>query len=231
MYGFSMSRFTLFICLLLALPVQAAPSFTQSKKILTDIYTDNPQTFYCDCRYTQEGKKLTPEWAACGYKPRKNANRASRIEWEHVMPAWVFGHQRMCWQEGGRKNCRNDPVFREMEADMHNLVPAIGEVNGDRSNYGFGMIEGEPRVYGACDMEIDFKARRAEPPEHRRGDIARTYFYMRDRYGIRLSKQETRLLEAWARMDPVDEWERQRNARITRKQGNANPYITDVTVE
>ncbi len=30
-----------------------------------------------------------------------------------------------------------------MEADLHNLVPAVGEINGDRSNYRFGMISGE----------------------------------------------------------------------------------------
>lgn len=62
--------------------------------------------------------------------------RATRIEWEHIVPAWVMGHQRQCWQKGGRKSCTDtDPVFREMEADLHNLAPAIGEVNGDRSNY------------------------------------------------------------------------------------------------
>ena len=25
---------------------------------------------------------------SCGYKVRKNENRASRVEWEHVVPAW-----------------------------------------------------------------------------------------------------------------------------------------------
>ena len=46
---------------------------------------------------------------------------ASRVEWEHVVPAWQFGHQRQCWQDGGRKNCAKDPVYRKMESDMHNL--------------------------------------------------------------------------------------------------------------
>lgn len=79
------------------------------------------------------------------------------------MPAWAFGHQLQCWQEGGRKACRKDPRFVQMEGDMHNLVPAVGEVNGDRSNYSFGMLPGESRVYGRCDVEIDFKARKVEP--------------------------------------------------------------------
>lgn len=206
-------------------------SFRQAKKVAVTIYKDNPVSFYCGCAYAlkektnKKGKRLTPDWQSCGYTPRKNQNRAGRIEWEHIMPAYHFGHQRLCWQQGGRKACKKDPVFRKMEADLHNLVPAIGEVNGDRSNFKFGMIEGEPRVYGACDMEIDFKAKRAEPPANKRGDISRIYFYMRDQYQLRLSKQQTRLLEVWNKMDPVDDWEKTRNEKIFQLQGNRNPYI------
>ncbi|WP_348703119.1 endonuclease [uncultured Neptuniibacter sp.] len=166
-----------------------------------------------------------PDLKSCGYKPRKNANRASRIEWEHVMPAWAFGHQMQCWQQGGRKACGKIPQFKKMESDMHNLVPAIGEVNGDRSNYSFTQLAGEPRVYGACDMEVDFKARKVEPTDAVRGDIARTYFYMRDRYGLNLSKQQTQLLNAWNKLDPVDAWEIERNRSIKEIQGNGNPYV------
>ena len=40
------------------------------------------------------------------------------------MPAENFGRQLSCWKEGGRKACKNNITFNEMEADMHNLVPA-----------------------------------------------------------------------------------------------------------
>lgn len=201
------------------------PSFSKSKRILAEIYAEQPVSFYCGCDYKKQGKKLIPDLDSCGYDPRKNAKRAKRIEWEHVMPAWAFGHQLQCWQEGGRKNCRKNSDFKQMEADMHNLVPAVGEVNGDRSNYRYGMLEGERRAYGACDVEIDFKARKAEPAPALRGDIARTYFYMADTYGVRLSKQQRRLFEAWAKQDPVDDWERTRNRMIKERQGNGNPYV------
>jgi len=112
-----------------------------------------------------------------------------------------------------------------MEADLHNLVPAIGEVNGDRSNFRFAMIEGEPRVYGQCDFEVDFKERKAEPRDAIRGDIARTYFYMADRYKLTISKQQRQLFNAWHRTDPVDVWETERNKRIGDIQGNLNSYI------
>ena len=141
------------------------------------------------------------------------------------MPAYHFGHQRQCWQKGGRRLCKKDPVFKKMESDLHNLVPAIGEVNGDRSNYKFGMIEGEKRSYGSCDVEIKFKAKRAEPRPEVRGDISRIYFYMRDRYGLRLSRQQERLFKAWSNSDPVDSWERKKNKRVLKIQGNSNPYV------
>ncbi len=204
----------------------SAPSFSKSKRLLVEIYQANPVSFYCGCDYHTKGKKLVPDWDSCGYTPRKNANRAARIEWEHVVPAWAFGHQLQCWQEGGRKACKKDPVFRQMEADLHNLVPAIGEVNGDRSNFSFAALAGEPRVYGQCDMEVDFKGRKVEPPENRQGDIARTYYYMRDQYGLKISAKQEKLFAAWNRQDPVDSWELQRNQLITAVQGNENAFVT-----
>ena len=141
------------------------------------------------------------------------------------MPAYHFGHQRQCWQKGGRKACKKDPVFRRMEADLHNLVPAIGEVNGDRSNFKFGMIEGEKRNYGACDIEIDFNAKRAEPRPEVRGDIARIYFYMRKQYNLNMSSQQEKLFTAWSKEDPVDEWEKEKNKIVKSIQGNSNSYI------
>ncbi|SEQ14199.1 deoxyribonuclease-1 [Amphritea atlantica] len=218
---------TLFLLLLSGLTLaESAASFSKSKRLLAGVYQVNPVSFYCGCDYRSEGKKLVPEWGRCGFQPRKNGNRAARIEWEHIVPAWAFGHQLQCWQNGGRKACKKDERFKQMEADMHNLVPAIGEVNGDRSNYSFTQLEGEPRVYGRCDMEVDFKRRKVEPPQNRQGDIARTYFYMRDRYGLKISSKQEKLFAAWSVQDPVDSWELQRNELIAGLQGNSNPYVT-----
>jgi len=112
-----------------------------------------------------------------------------------------------------------------MEADLHNLVPAIGEINGDRSNYSFSMLEGEPRTYGSCDFEVDFKTRKAEPAPNIRGDIARIYFYMQDRYKLKSSKKQMQLFEAWDKLDPVDDWERERNKRIETVTGTFNKFV------
>lgn len=102
-----------------------------------------------------------------------------------------------------------------MEADLHNLTPAIGEVNGDRSNFSFSQWNGVDGVtYGQCEMQVNFKERTAMPPERARGAIARTYLYMSEQYGLRLSKAQSQLMQAWNNQYPVSEWECVRDQRI-----------------
>ena len=200
------------------------------------IFVDRRQTFYCGCRFS---KKKRVDLASCGYQWRKNKKRAQRVEWEHVVPAEAFGRSLRVWREGhpdcinskgkaykGRRCAKKvSKLFRRMEADLHNLQPAIGEVNGDRSNYSMQEIAGEAREYGACDVEID--QRKIEPTEAIRGDIARTYFYMDHAYPGRgiIGKKRRKILEAWDKADPVDEWERIRSHRIGEMQGNMNPFV------
>ena len=80
---------------------------------------------------------------------------------------------------------------------MHNLQPAVGEVNGDRNNFMYSQWNGGEKQYVLCEMKVDFKAKVAEPPERARGAIARTYFYMRDRYHLNLSRQQAQLFTVW----------------------------------
>ncbi len=221
--------------LLLLLPVSllmmaghsfaAITSFSKAKAAGVKVNADAPGDFYCGCAISWHGKKGVIDLQSCGYQVRKNANRAQRIEWEHVVPAWQFGHQRQCWQDGGRKNCSRDPGYRAIESDMHNLQPAVGEVNADRNNFPYSQWNGGEGQYGRCEMKVDFKGKRVEPPPRARGAIARTYFYMRDRYQLRLSRQQTQLFTAWDKMYPVSSWECMRDGRIAALQGNHNPYV------
>ncbi|OON39501.1 deoxyribonuclease I [Izhakiella australiensis] len=223
--------FSALILLLSALPAAARTShfsqnnFSQAKTFAIKINADAPGSFYCGCRIQWKGKKGIPDLASCGYQPRKSSQRAARIEWEHVMPAWQFGHLLQCWQRGGRKACAKAPDFRRIESDLHNLQPAVGEINGDRNNFMYSQWNGGEEQYGRCEMKIDFKGKRAQPPARARGAIARTYFYMRDRYHLSLSSQQTRLFQVWNRLYPVTVWECERNRRITLIQGNSNPWV------
>ena len=210
-------------------------SFSKSKKLLLKLYKDNPVTLYCACSY--KGKK--PNLSSCGYIPKKNKKRANRIEWEHVVPAHAFGQSFSEWRKGnskcvtkkgkkfkGRKCAEKVNLeYKRMQADMYNLYPAIGEVNGRRSNYSMAIIKGEKREFGKCDVEI--KNHKVEPREEIRGEIARTYLYMDLVYPGRgiISKKNRKLFDTWDQSDPVDKWECERAKRIERIQGNRNEIV------
>ena len=212
-------------------------SFSKSKKYVAKVYKDNPITLYCGCSFI--GKN--PEFSSCGYIPKKDNKRANRIEWEHVVPAYVFGiffsewtvgHPK-CVKKNGKKykgrRCASkvNREFKRMEADMFNLFPAIGEVNGLRSNYPMTIIEGEERQFGKCDVEI--KRGKVEPRDEVRGEIARTYMYMDSVYpgkGI-ISNQNRSMFEEWNRSDPADEWECERARSIEKIQRNRNEIVLD----
>lgn len=212
---------------------QTAGTFETAKRWLYDrVYFDQRETLYCECPYTETRQVLLAE---CGMQTLGTISRAKRVEAEHVFPASQFGNFRQCWREpeavcgvgtSGRECCQDaDPVFNAAHNDLHNLFPAVGHVNGKRSDLNWGMVEGEPREFGRCDFEVDRGIRRAEPPEHARGVIARTMLYMRDTYGFNLSRQDEQLYVAWNNQFPPDTWEILRNDRIKGIQGIGNPYI------
>lgn len=231
----------LLLCLItatviLSVPASASPShpnsFSQAKALSKGLYTGSSQgslpaiSFYCGCNIQIKGKLWKPDLTSCGYQARKQQARANRIEWEHIVPAWEFGHQLQCWQKGGRKNCaQNNNKFNKMEADLHNLVPAIGEVNSDRNNFRFSQWNGKANQYGQCDMVVDFKNRQAQPPANTRGKIARTYLYMQKTYGLKIASSQLKLYKAWDKTYPVDTIECKRDNAIARTQGNHNPFV------
>ncbi|WP_434676633.1 endonuclease [Pseudomonas sp. D3-10] len=198
------------------------------EKVYYDRNTSTDGDLYCGCQWKWVGRSGGRiDFASCGYETRAQENRAQRIEWEHVLPAYAFGSQRKCWQNGGRKNCVDtDAVFREMEADMHNLDVSVGEVNADRSNFRYGVLPSTPKQYGACPTRTDFQQRVTEPRDQVKGTVARIYFYMHARYGLSMSKAQQQLLMAWDRQYPVTAWEQERDRRIARIMGHSNPFVT-----
>lgn len=208
--------------------LQAAPDdFAEAKRVAQRVYSDEDQSFYCGCPMRWQGGKGIPDLKACGYQVRKNGPRAQRIEWEHVMPAHQFGRGLACWQQGGREKCGNDDAeFRRMEADLFNLKPVIGEVNGDRANFAFALLPKVSQQHGSCPIKIDFKRKLTEPRPEIRGDIARIYFYMADKYAIALDHSQQQLLMDWHQADPVDARELQLNQRIAQQMGHPNYFVT-----
>jgi deoxyribonuclease-1 len=211
-------------------------SFNKAKNILErKVYHNHRETFYCDSEFRVD-KTISNR---NGYIPQKESKRANRMEWEHVVPAPVFGRSFEEWRKGhpecinskgkpyyGRSCARKTAaLFRYMESDMYNLVPVIGEIKQLRSYYSYAIIPGEEREFGECDIEIE--GRKVEPRPDLRGDIARTYFYMDAAYPDRgiISQKNREMFELWTSEDPVSYWECRRTKRIERQQRNENPFV------
>ena len=145
---------------------------------------------------------------------------------------WREGHPN-CVDSKGKsfkgRNCaeKMNYEYRLMQADMHNLFPAIGSVNAMRSNFNFTELSADtPNTFGSCAMKI--QERKVEPPHHIKGIIARTYLYMENAYPrYKISNKMKKMLQVWDNVHPVTEWECIRAKRIEKIQGNPNKIVNE----
>ena len=233
------------LSILLSFPVFAGnstnDSFSQSKKYLKEVYADHRETIYCKAKFNTDNTIILPE----GFETKSHQKRSKRIEWEHIVPAENFGRTFSEWRDGhpdcvdskgknfkGRKCAEKvNYEYRLMQADMHNLFPAIGSVNAKRSNFYFVELPSNtPNSFGSCAMNIQDK--KAEPPHYAKGVIARTYFYMEDAYPrYKISHKMRKMLQVWEKEHPVDNWECVRSRRIEKIQGNPNNIVKNKCIE
>lgn len=205
-------------------------NFSQAKKFLNaniDLFEN--KTVYCSCSV----QKGSVDLDSCGYKvqSKKSDKRALKLEWEHVVPAEAFGQSFSEWRDGspkckkngksykGRKCAGTNPEFATMEADLYNLFPEIGELNGLRSNYSMAALTGSDRDFGGCKVKL--QDRKFEPQDAAKGIVARTYLNFENRYPGRgvVSGKNRPLFEAWDKMYPVSELECKRWKKFSSKNG------------
>ena len=170
-----------------------------------ELYTEGGITLYCRRSFDE-------------FEPGLNI--------EHVFPMSWVSRALGC---GTRTQCRKrSPDFNLIESDLHNLYPSRVAVNSARRSYPFDEIKGERSLFTECDFELDERRRAVEPTVVSRGEIARAMLYMADRYarhGLELFSRQRDRMRQWDRADPPDSAELERNKRISRLQGNTNPYI------
>jgi endonuclease I len=123
--------------------------------------------------------------------------------------------------------------------DAHNLRACNEQVNSRRGSLEFDYGGSPLTIQGLIDTYADNDS--LEPNNSFKGDMARIIFYMAVRYeggtgepnlevddftnrGTGTFGKMSSLL-AWHLLDPVDDFERRRNARIYAYQGNRNPFI------
>lgn len=215
--------------------------FSSAKKAVFQADSER-KTFYCGCPYNSH-KKVDTE--TCGFHYRKSKKRAKRVEVEHVVPAdklcgktpeWTHGSKACITKKGkryrGRKCASKHNALCQMAYnDLHNLRPAIGEVNNDRSDYPFveesaGYLK-KVSPYGSCRFIIRKKT--VTPPKNVRGDIARIYLYMNFAYPELhlLTEKKIEFFMRWSKMDPATKEECQKNDRIYRLQKTRNVFIDE----
>lgn len=217
-------------------PVTLGGSWSTTKKWARDIiYAGVDKTFYCGCTYNAKGTSGgTTKLDSCGYDgaSEKHQHRAETLEWEHVVPASLMPARGFnCWNEGlpecskgSRKCCEKyDLNARAQIFDLHNLVPSVGQVNALRGNKRYGIIEGEVHKLGSCDFEWSNDL--TEPPEDKRGEVARVWLYFVAQHNLQLQPGELLMYLRWSNDDPPEQWEFDRNERIQLKQGNGNPFV------
>ncbi len=123
-------------------------------------------------------------------------------------------------------------------ADFHNLKPADGSVNSDRSNKDFDNGGTEHNEADGCFFDSDSW----EPRDEVKGDIARIIFYMATRYEGENGEHDLQVVDEvstypaaehgklstlleWNMQDLPDAFERNRNNVIFNWQQNRNPFI------
>ena len=232
-----MLRFLFIVLSTMSMLVLANPvTHTNYRLYVKEVYQDRNDsefgTFYCGCKWVwrendhRDTGSIT-DLTSCGYSIRAQPIRANRGEFEHIYPASSMGRDRPCWAEGGRANClRVDMEYRAMFSDLHNLTLAVGEINADRMNFDFTDELDVDYRHGQCDFKVSFPEGLVVPRLEVRGMIARTYFYMADRYNLSIDESHEARLVAWNRNYPVSEWELERNRRIKAIMGHGNPFVT-----
>ena len=159
---------------------------------------------------------------------------ANKMQREHSVPkSW--------W-----KNSAGSVEYTPAYSDMWNLYPSDGPANQAKSNYPFGICasttfdNGVTKVGRAATGYGGGSSIVFEPGDEYKGDFARGIFYMATVYSDlnwvytymfrndsypSLQTWAYQMLLQWARQDPVDQKEIDRNDAVEKSQGNRNPFV------
>jgi len=119
-----------------------------------------------------------------------------------------------------------------MVSDLHHLYPSFSKPNHVRGHHPFGKVA-DPRYSTVAGSQ--YGGAIFEPHDNVKGNVARALLYFILRYHKKAIFRNTdqdkfwnqRIDQyfRWHQSDPPDDWERTRNERIEKYQGNRNPFI------
>lgn len=179
---------------------------------------------YVRDRYSNEQRRFNEDKSA-----------VSNMNIEHIWANSWWGH-----------------LMNNAYCDLFNLYPADAPANGRKSNNPIGVVDGAvaydngvTKVGKSSSFRADTLITAWEPADQWKGDFARTYFYMATCYSHMRNLWTTtegwltvdgsdwptmrpwvyELMLQWAKQDPVDQIEKDRNEVIYGIQGNRNPFV------
>lgn len=164
-----------------------------------DLYADGGNSFFCDSPFTSKGFVMTD-----GY-------------------VYPLADVRTALDCGTSSQCSQDNRYRQISSDLHNIVPVRTRVEMRRRSVRYENLGDATRV---DDCGIRESAQFFEPPEHVKGDVARTVAYMVDSYGLPWLGA-TAVFQSWNELDPPSDQELARHRQIAELQGNENPFLTN----
>ena len=195
------------------------------RKLITDTHTK--ETTYGELRYMlddTDGAEDDESQVLCLYSRIKYSGTwDSGNTWnrEHVWP------KSLAWFP----NVGNGD--KGAGADLHHIRPEDNRVNSVRNDDKFGEVNGGSEVLSSKGVKSGCYSGGGyfEPQDCAKGDTARILFYLftrysqADSYRFTAVAQSLEMLLEWNRLDPVDEWEMERNNETAKIQGNRNPFI------
>jgi deoxyribonuclease-1 len=164
------------------------------------LYKDGGRTFYCDKPFSGRSAVLTESYI--------------------YAKSWVRDHLDC----GTMRQCEQDHTrFIEISTDLHNIVVTSLQTEYKMKNTVFGLLDGQVQE-NECGIRKHMHI--VEPPDSRKGDVARIMFYMHDRYQLPLVSSQPDLIR-WSEIDPPSPEEIERDRKIEAIQGNGNRFVSN----
>ena len=225
--------FISFSSLLIAGSYAAPDNRSQAKKVLKMIDLDYKKTFLNHCNYSYNPNSCM-DISIVDIKSCSVQEDNETMSWMQIVPDTFYGRNKVCMIEkpcinvftkeafGSPLCCRRiDTEYREMEADLFNLVPVVSSLAVLQNGRIFGEINRPIEHLGNVKMDENY----LEPPNRVKGDVARVYLYMDTRYGLKLTLKQKTLFLKWHREDEVDDKECKLAKVFQKIQGGPNPWL------
>ena len=233
-----MIKIVLLLCfsaMLFARGYHAPDNRSQAKNIVKMINFDYKTTRLNGCGYTYDPKtcmdKTLVDTSTCSVKEKKQT-----MQWMQVVPDTFYGRDMACMNEKvcvspytgesyrGKLCCRQtNAEYRKMEAELFNLIPVVSAISKKHEGKPFGDIKKPKKLVGKVKIDDNY----IEPPDEVKGDIARVYLYMDQRYSLQLTTDEKEMFLRWHNLDAVDQRECDMAKIIMKVQGSSNRLLEE----